>query len=63
LAAEGKNVTIIYQIQTMVVNINAETVTQLNTNPEHVVNMIKDQVNAEIEKLEINDGRSLRAEG
>ena len=63
MAAEGKNVTIIYQIETMVVNINAETVTQLNTNPEHVVNMIKDQVNAEIEKLEINDGRSLRAEG
>ena len=63
MAAEGKNVTIIYQIETMVVNINAETVTQLNTNAEHVVNMIKDQVNAEIEKLEINDGRSLRAEG
>jgi len=63
LAAEGKNVTIIYQIETMVVNINAETVTQLNTNAEHVVNLIKDQVNAEIEKLEINDGRRKMAEG
>ena len=47
----------------MVVNINAETVTQLNTNPEHVVNMIKDQVNAEIEKLEINDGRRKMDDG
>jgi hypothetical protein len=36
------------------VNIHAETVTQLNTNPQQVINMIKDQVKVEIENLEIN---------
>ena len=52
LTVEDKHGTVIYQIQNMVVNINAETVEQLNTNPQQVVNVIKEQVKAEIEKLQ-----------
>ena len=52
LTVEDKHGTVIYQIQNLVVNINAETVEQLNTNPQQVINVIKEQVKAEIEKLQ-----------
>lgn len=47
---ESKHGTVIYQIQQIVVNINAEVVTQLNTNPQEVINLIQDKLQLEVEK-------------
>ena len=47
---ESKHGTVVYQIQQIVVNINAEVVTQLNTNPQEVINLIQDKLQLEVEK-------------
>ena len=44
--------TIIYQIQNLNVYLSAEVVHQLNMNPQQVMNIIQDQVNVEISKIE-----------
>lgn len=49
--SEHGNIT--YQIQNLVVNINAEVVTQINTNPEQVINVIQDKLREGISKLNL----------
>lgn len=49
---ETKHGTIIYHIQNLTININAEVVSQLNTNPMQVLNVIQDQFRATLEKME-----------
>ena len=50
VVVENKHGTIIYHIQNLTININAEVVTQLNTNPQQVINIIQEQLRAEINK-------------
>ena len=52
IVVESKHGTIIYHIYNLVVNINAEVVTQLNTNPQQVVNVIQNKVLEELNKIE-----------
>lgn len=49
---EGKHGTVIYQIQNFNVYFTADVVQQLNMNPQQVVTIIQDQVQAQFEKLE-----------
>lgn len=51
-AVEYKHGNIVYHIQNLNVYINAEVVTQLNVNPQKVMNLIQDKVRTEIEQIE-----------
>lgn len=51
IVIEGKHGSVIYQIQNINVYFTADVVQQLNQNPEKVVNIIQDQVQAQFEKL------------
>lgn len=46
--------TVVYHIHNLVVNINADVVTQLNTNPQQIINVIQDQVRTEIGKMNLS---------
>lgn len=51
IVIEGKHGSVIYQIQNFNVYFTADVVQQLNQNPDKVVNIIQDQVQAQFEKL------------
>ena len=55
VVVESKHGTVIYHIHHLVVNITAEVVTQLNTNPQQVINVIQDQLRTELNKIEIQE--------
>jgi hypothetical protein len=48
---------IVYQIHHLTVHIHAEVVTQLNTNPQQVINVIQDKVQDEIDKMVKEEGQ------
>ena len=52
IVVENKHGIIICNFQNLIININAEVVSQLNTNPGQVINVIQDQLRATLEKME-----------
>lgn len=47
---KSKHGNITYNIYNLVININANVVTQLNTNPQQIVNVFEEPIRAEVEK-------------
>lgn len=50
IVIKSKHGNITYNIYNLVININANVVTQLNTNPQQIVNVFEEPIRAEVEK-------------
>lgn len=62
IVEKKQGTTIIYQIQNLNVYLTAEVVNQLNMNPEKVMNIIHDQVQAEIVQMEKTEFRPVKVD-